>query len=275
MPLHPPNDILFRIKDGVGIAEINRPAKKNALNSRCWELLESILDTAGKDPEIRVLVVTGTGTGMFCSGVDVSLDDPFMAGMLQALETDDPAAVRALLKTIHDILLRLASLPIPTIAAFNGDCFSGGLELALACDIRVARATMTMAFQETRLGLMPDLGGTVRLSRLVGPGTAKDLIFSCRKLTSDQAMRLGLVQHVFPDAGFMDQVIAYAGTLAANSPRAIEGVKATIDASAGLDLESAMALERRHAASTILSRQCVEGIGAFLEKRPPVWKRTS
>jgi len=145
------------------------------------------------------------------------------------------------------------------------------MELALACDIRIARRHSYICFQETRLGLIPDLGGTIRLSRLIGPGNAKDLIMSCRKVGTGEAKTLGLIQHIFPEKGFMDHVMEYTQTIVENSPRAVKAVKTIIDSTWLMPGKEAFEFERDEAAETILSRQCIEGIGSFFEKRPPCW----
>lgn len=190
--------------------------------------------------------------------------------MFHALQKKDKGLLVKNLEYIHTVLSTLETLPFPTIAAFNGDVYSGGIEFSLACDIRVAKEAIVIAFQETRLGLIPDLGGTIRLSRLLGPANAKDLIFSCRQIGPEEAKALGIVQQIFPADGFMAHVIDYASTLVSNSPRAIEAVKKIINTTYGMDLEEALEIERDEASETILSNQCIEGIGAFFEKRAPV-----
>ena len=165
----------------------------------------------------------------------------------------------------------LARLPFPTIAAINGICYSGGLELSLACDIRIAGHDAVLCFQETRLGLIPDLGGTVRLTRLVGPGRAKELIFSARKIDPHEALSIGLLEYVFAKENFMEQVETYVKNLMSNGPQAIKSVKQIVDAAMDLPETEALALEKEQAAVNILSGQCIEGIGAFLEKRTPKW----
>jgi len=270
MSSHDP-EIGFRKQGAIGIVEINRPLKKNAINYTCWEQMSTIIDSVRSAGEIKSLVITGKGDEMFSAGVDVSLQDPFVQNIFKAINENNKEKITRNFLFVHGILSNLASLPIPTIAALNADAYSGGLELALACDIRVAGQKAALCFQETRLGLIPDLGGTVRLSRLIGPGNAKDLIFSCRKIDTNEAKQMGLVQHIFPDQGFMDHVLTYAGTIIENSPRAIEAVKKIIGETGAMPLETALAVERDEAGDTILSKQCFEGIGAFFEKRPPCW----
>ena len=174
---------------------------------------------------------------------------------------------------IQDVLFKLACLPLPTVAAINGLCYSGAVELAAACDIRVAKEGVVICLQETRLGLIPDLGGTVRLAGLIGPGRAKDLIFTAREISSDEGKELGLINHIFPKENFRSHVIDYVKSITANSPSALRAVKEIINATASMDEAEALAFERKKAAENVLSEQCLEGIGAFLEKRLPKWKR--
>jgi enoyl-CoA hydratase/carnithine racemase len=169
------------------------------------------------------------------------------------------------------VLSKLAHLPFPTIAAINGLCYSGAVELAAACDIRVAREGAVICLQETRLGLIPDLGGTVRLAGLIGPGRAKDLIFTAREILPDEAKELGLINHIFPKENFKSQVIEYVKRITANSPSALRAVKEIINATAAMDEDEALKFEREKAAENALSEQCLEGIGAFLENREPRW----
>jgi len=267
--------IIFEEKEGVAFIRFNRPEKKNAINAECWQLFDTYFQDLASRTDIRALVITGNKAGIFSAGVDVNPSDPLIARLLEALQAEDRQTILAGIAYMQKILTALADLPLPTIAAIDGACYSGGLELCLACDIRIASQSAELCFQETRLGLIPDLGGTVRLARLVGPSRAKDLIFSARILDPDQALAMGLVNHVFPSENFMQQVALYVADLLANSPRAIQAVKQIISDSLDLPLDVALKLEQELAADTILSSQCIEGVGAFLEKREPHWLKKS
>ncbi len=263
--------IVYEEKNQVAFIRFNRPKKKNAINTECWQLLDTHLKKIASRPDIRALVITGAKTGIFSAGVDVNPTDALIDRLFTALQGKDRQTILDGIAYMQGILSGLADLPFPTVAAINGICYSGGLELALACDIRIASQDAELCFQETRLGLIPDLGGTVRLARLVGPSRAKELIFSARKFDPAQALALGLVNCVFPSENFMPQILQYVADLTANSPRAIEAVKRIITESIDLPVDVALKLEREQAADTILSGQCIEGIGAFLEKRAPRW----
>jgi len=255
----------------VACIRFNRPNKKNAINSECWQLLDNHFQELASRSDIRILVITGATAGIFSAGVDVNPSEPLTAKLFAALQKNDREAVLAGIAYMQNIISKLANLPFPTIAAINGICYSGGLELAVACDLRIASQEAELCFQETRLGLIPDLGGTVRLARLVGPARAKELIFSARKFDPNQALAMGLVNHVFPSANFVQQVDRYVADLLSNGPHAIQAVKEIITDSMDLPLDVALKLEREQAVDTILSGQCIAGISAFLEKKGPRW----
>lgn len=263
--------LFFHREDEIAFIEINRPQKKNALNYDCWQLFDKYFEELGSDSLIRALVITGRPENIFSAGFDVTPTDKFVVDMLQALENRDKAKLTDGFAYIQSVLSKLARLPFPTVAAINGLCFSGAVELAAACDIRVAKADAVIGLQETRLGLIPDLGGTVRLARLIGPGRAKDLIFTARKILPDEAKDLGLVNHIFPAESFNARIIEYVKSITANGPSALLAVKEIIDSTMTMTEADALAFERVKAAENILSRQCIEGISSFLEKRPPKW----
>jgi enoyl-CoA hydratase/carnithine racemase len=195
--------------------------------------------------------------------------------MFQALENREKAKLVEGFAYIQSVLSKLSRLPFPTIAAINGLCYGGAVELAAACDIRVVKEGAVMCLQETRLGLIPDLGGTVRLAKLIGPGRAKDLIFTARPILPEEAKELGLVNHIFPKKDFQSHVIEYVKSITVNGPRALRVVKEIIDSTLTMNAVEALAFEREKAAENILSRQCIEGISAFLEKRLPKWSSDS
>jgi len=264
--------LLYDQRDGVAYIRLNRPDMKNAINFECWQLFEEYFQDLLLKSHIRALVITGATPDIFSAGVDVHPSDPLISKLFTALQEKNRKTVLEGISYMQNILCMLASLPFPTIAAINGLCYSGGLELALACDIRIACHNAVLCFQETRLGLIPDLGGTVRLARLVGPGRAKELIFSARKIEPREALTLGLLNHVFTKENFMQQIETYVESLVSNGPKAIESVKRIIDSAVGIPAAEALVLEKEQAAITILSGQCVEGISAFLEKRAPKWQ---
>jgi enoyl-CoA hydratase len=267
------NDILiYREEDRIAFIEINRPERKNALNWDCWQLFDEYFEKLSTNKDIRALVITGHSEDLFSAGADVTPTDKFIADMFQFLQDQDKDKLEQGFAYIQGVLSKLAHLPFPTVAAINGLCYSGAVELAAACDLRVAREGAVICLQETRLGLIPDLGGTVRLAGLIGPGRAKDLIFTGREILPDEAKELGLINHIYPKENFRSHVIEYVKRITANSPSALRAVKEIINATVAMDEDDALAFESEKAAENVLSEQCLEGIGAFLEKKPPEWK---
>ncbi len=264
--------LLYDEKDGIAFIRMNRPDMKNAINSECWHLFEEYFQTLSSQSHIRALVITGTTPGIFSAGVDVHPSDPLISRLFTALQENNRKVVLEGIAYMQGVFTMLADLPFPTIAAINGICYSGGLELSLACDIRIASHDTVLCFQETRLGLIPDLGGTVRLARLVGPGRAKELIFSARKIDPDEALTMGLLNHVFLKKDFIRQVETYVNNLMTNGPQAINSVKHIVDAAMDISEKEALIVEKEQATINIMSGQCIEGIGAFLEKRAPKWR---
>ena len=263
--------LLYDEKNGVVFIRMNRPEMKNAIDSECWHLFEDYFQSLSSRTDVRALVITGADPGVFSAGVDVHPSDPLINGLFTALERGDRKTVLQGIAYMQGVLSMLAGLPFPTIAAINGICYSGGLELSLACDIRIASHDAVLCFRETRLGLIPDLGGTVRLTRLVGPGRAKELIFSARRIDPDEALSLGLLNHVYAREDFIQQIERYTEGIMANGPRAIQCVKQIIDASMDIPQTEALKIETEQAADNLLGGQCIEGISAFLEKRTPDW----
>ena len=264
--------LIYREEERIAFIEINRPQKKNALNVECWQFFDKYFEKLNTHKDIRALVITGHTEDIFSAGVDVTPTDSWISDMFQALENKEKDKLEQGFAYIQGVLSNLTHLPFPTIAAINGLCYSGAVELATACDIRVAKEGAVICLQETRLGLIPDLGGTVRLAGLIGPARAKDLIYTAREILPDEAKQLGLINHIFPKENFRSHVIEYVKRIIASSPSALRAVKEIINATGAMDEGEALAFERKKAAENVLSQQCIEGIGAFLEKRKPNWK---
>lgn len=182
--------------------------------------------------------------------------------------TDLPSAADFL----HDVcavMERVAALPMPTIAAIKGAALGGGLELALSCDVRVATATSRLGLPETSLGVLPGASGTQRLARLVGPGRAKAMMFSAEPVTGEEAHRIGLVETLTQDDDPLPTALDLAHRIAANSPRAVRNVKRSVDEGLGLELGTALRLERDLWLDLIPQGDLHEGVAAFVERRTP------
>ena len=240
----------------VAVASIDRPKALNALNSAVLDELDALLDAVRADETIRVLILTGSGDKAFVAGADI--------GEMSSLTK---AQGEAFGKKGNDVFLKLETLPIPTIAAVNGYALGGGCELSMACDIRICSDTAVFGQPETGLGITPGFGGTQRLARLVGAGMAKQMIYTAKNIKADEALRIGLVNAVYPKEELMGAAMKLAETIAANAPIAVRACKKAIDEGLTLKMDEAVALEEGLFGSCFETEDQNEGMGAFLEKR--------
>ncbi len=248
--------ILLEKKDHVAIATVNRPKALNALNSEVLNDLNTLLDEIAADPEIRVLVLTGSGEKAFVAGADIG-----------EMSTLTKAEGEVFGKKGNDVFRKLETLPIPAIAAVNGYALGGGCELAMACDIRLCSDTAVFGQPETGLGITPGFGGTQRLARLVGSGMAKQLIYSARNIKADEALRIGLCNAVYPAEELMPAAEKLAETIAKNAPIAVRACKKAINEGLEMPMDEAVALEEKLFGSCFETADQKEGMQAFLEKR--------
>jgi enoyl-CoA hydratase len=230
--------------------------------------LERATDELSRDLP-RAIVITGAGDEAFCSGFDVSPENPLVADFMKVLERKEIEPARQLIGRIRKAVDGFINLPVPIIAAINGLAYGGGMELATRCDLRVMDRTATLCFSEVRLGLMPDWGGGPYLTQLVGRAVASDLILTARVVEADEAMTLGLVNRVSDSGQAVDEALALAGLIAENGPTAVRHALAVIRQSLGMSLENALELEADKAAELIASGECVHGITAFMGKEDP------
>lgn len=234
----------------------NRPDRLNALDEQMLaELEEAVAAVAAT--ATRALIVTGKGRA-FMAGADIR----------QFLEFDSYRAYNFVCRG-HRLLQQLAALPLPVLAAVNGFALGGGLELALACDCLYAAAEAKFGLPEVNLGIMPGLGGTQRLARLLGPARAKELCFTGRVFSAAEAKELGLVSQIWPQAELLPAVTQIARELAAKSRPSLALIKKTINEGAAADLAPALQLEAQAFALCFAGPDPKEGAQAFLAKRPP------
>jgi len=250
--------LLFDLSENIGTLTFNRPKALNAINMEMIEELGLLLDTIEKDPEIRVLVLTGSGDKAFVAGADISE----LTGLdaLQAKKFSEKGQ-----KTFS----RLESLKIPVIAAVNGFALGGGTEVALACDFIYASEKALFGLPEITLGLIPGFGGTQRLARLVGPNLAKELIFTGKTLSAARAESLGIVNLVCAPEALMDEVMKIAKIMAKKGRVSIRAAKEAITVGLSADLETGCRIENNAFALCMASLDAREGTQAFLEKRKP------
>jgi enoyl-CoA hydratase/carnithine racemase len=257
--------ILSERNDGILTPTLNRPEKRNAINFELYEQLDGALQQAAIADGLRVVLVRGAGS-TFSSGIDVTslmlLAQKYGAGWQQRMRT--------ITAGFQAVLNRLERLELPVIALLHGHCLGLALELALACDLRVAAEGTRLGLPETRLGMIPDVGGTTRLTRLIGPARAKELIFTGREIDAAQAAELGLVNHVVPAEALAAHGEALAAEIAAAAPLAVGMSKRVIDGAA--DLDRGLQLEAWAQSQLFQSEDFMEAIRAFMERRAPEFK---
>ena len=257
--------LLYEVKDGIATLTLNRPDRLNALGGSLREDLHDAVTRSAADPEVRVMVITGAGKG-FCSGGDVKAMGEAKAGQRERplIEKIAPGRDRT--------LLAMREAPQPIIAAVNGAAAGAGMNLALGCDIRIAStaARFTQAF--VKRGLHPDWGGTYFLPRVVGTAKACEMIFTGDVIDAAEAERLGIVSRVVAPEELMPTAYELARRIAAGPPVAIRLAKRSIYANSELDLRAALQVETMAQNICFETEDATEGIRAFGEKRPPVFK---
>jgi len=255
-------------KERIAVVTLNRPERWNAFNEEMWSSLDQVVSKL-EEKLPRVVVVTGAGKKAFCAGFDVNPDNPQVATLIDAVQEQDRGPADILIRRIRSAVDGLFSLPVPIIAAVNGSAYGGGAEIAFRCDMRVIDPNAVICSSEVRLGLMPDHGGGVALTRLVGPSKAADIILTARKVTAKEAFNLGLVNRISAPGKSLDESIALAETIAKNGPRAVRFALEVIRRTADMSLKEALELELERAVTLISSGECYHGISAFLSKKEP------
>ncbi|WP_282172425.1 enoyl-CoA hydratase/isomerase family protein [Cytobacillus firmus] len=253
------NNILVRAEEGIGFIIINRPELRNALNIDTLLEIETALDKMRDDEDIRVIIFTGAGEKCFAAGADIS--QLSKRTMIDALKPNMTATYR-----------KIEDYEKPTIAAINGYALGGGLELALACDIRVASLNAKVCLPEVGLGIMPGAGGTQRLSRIIGKGKAMELILTGDVITAAEAERLNLISKAVPQEELIETAKGYARRISVKGPLALRMAKAAVNRGADMEMEAALYLEKLAQTILIGSEDKLEGTQAFLEKRTPQFK---
>ena len=247
---------LYEKRSRVGIVKFNQPAKLNAIDDTVLEELAAILEAAEQDPEIGCLVLTGEGPKAFSAGGDIG--EEIKKGSLEGYDF-------VLGFTRVNYLIEHARMPV--IAAINGWCLGGGTEISLACDIRIAADNAKMGSPEVDLGLMPGVGGTTRLPRIIGESKAKIWVFTGDKYTAQQCLELGVVDMVVPADKLLEEAVAFAERLAAKPPLAIKYLKANIHEGLQIDLDRALRMEGFTNALLFGTADKYEAMLAFMEKR--------
>ncbi len=237
------NYVILTEKDGVATIRLNRPEKANAFDGGMWLVLEKTAENIRLNRGVRAVILTGEGKA-FCGGLDINQ----AAAQGVALGQEAARGGFDTLQYVSKVFTMYERLPVPVIAAINGGCIGLGMELALACDIRLAADSAIFSIPEVVFGLVPDCGGTQRLPRLVGPAMAKELVLTGRRIDAAEALRIGLVNHIYPSEMLLTEAEKMAGEIASHSIQAVQASKRCINAAlnntldAGLQFETASAL---------------------------------
>lgn len=255
-------NVRFEVADGIGLATFDRPARLNALDARTLEELAEIVGEV-EAGAARALILTGAGDRAFVAGGDLAS----MARM-------GPEEALRFAERGHAVLDRLEALPVPTLAAVNGVALGGGCEVVLACDLVYASTRARLGQPEVNLGIIPGFGGTQRLPRRVGDLRALELLLTGEPVDAPRARELGLVLEVLAPDELLPYVRRKAALIASRGPLAVAAAKRLARAGRDLPLAKAQELERREFAALFATRDAHEGIGAFLEKRPPAYRGT-
>jgi len=255
------NNILVEKENSIAVLTINRPKVLNALNAETLEEIGQAIEELGADAGTRVIILTGAGDRAFVAGADIAF-----------MSTLTPLEAREFAKKGQAVLSRIENVSKPVIAAINGFALGGGCELAMACDIRVASEKAKVGQPEVNLGLLAGFGGTQRLTRLVNPGWAKEILFTADVYDAQTAKSIGLVNHVVPAEQLMDFCRDMAGRIAQRGPLGVRFSKEAVNEGQNMDLEKALAHEADLFGLIFSTEDHNEGIGAFLGKRKAEFK---
>jgi len=253
--------VIYEKSEGIAIITLNRPEVLNTFSKELIDEVLQVLEDVKNDESVRVVVLTGAGEKAFSAGADIKA----MKGM-------NALRARELSLMGEKLCGSLENLQKPVIAAINGYAVGGGLEVAMACDFRIASENARMGQTEINIGFIPGWGGTQRLTRLVGKTKAKELVFTGKMIDAETAEQLGILNAVVQADKFKETVRQYAAELAAKAPVALRVAKALINKGADISLDSALALEREGFSAVASTEDLQEGVAAFTEKRKPTFK---
>lgn len=255
------NLLKFTTEPPLAIITINRPEVRNALSNALVEELAEAFEKVENDEQIRALIITGEGDKAFMAGADI-----------KELQERDFVLGRNQTRRRQEVFNRLAEMPIPVIAAINGFALGAGLEVAIACTLRVASENAKLGSPEVNLGLIPGDGATQRLPRLIGFGRAMEMVLTARIISADEAYQIGLVNKVVSPDQLMEEAKKLALLIASKSPLAIQYAKEAVNRSLEVGIYEGLAHESYLHALSCASQDKAEGVAAFLEKRKPEFK---
>ncbi|WP_341301495.1 enoyl-CoA hydratase [Lysinibacillus sp. FSL H8-0500] len=252
--------VRFELLEGssIGLITLARPEAANAMSVQLLRELSDTLDQINGDPAVRVVLLTGAGEKAFCAGAD-----------LKERKGMSDRQVKQIVQLIGATVAKVETLAQPVIAVLNGVAFGGGLELALACDLRIATTHVKLGLTETSLGIIPGAGGTQRLPRLIGLGKAKELIYTARRLNAEEAKDYGIVEYVYEGHEVMEKAQQLAQEMAKNAPLSLVQAKVAINQGVEVDLATGLKIESLAYSALIPTEDRLEGLLAFQEKRSP------
>lgn len=249
------------IEEHIALITLQRPEAANAMSKELLDELNNTLQAVDSNPSIYCTILTGSGEKAFCAGADLKE----RKGMTNS-------EVIQAVQLISSTVTRVEQMKMPVIAAINGVAFGGGLELALACDLRVAADHVKLGLTETSLAIIPGAGGTQRLPRLIGIGQAKRLIYTAKPVSAHEAMSLGLIEEIATSDQLLHTTMTTAKLIANNGPIALRQAKQAIDSGMQTDLLTGLTIEHLCYKETIATDDRLEGLTAFQEKRKPKYK---
>ncbi|HJF33007.1 MAG TPA: enoyl-CoA hydratase/isomerase family protein [Sporosarcina psychrophila] len=252
--------IRYEQKGNLAFVTLDRPGAMNAFNYDMLVELGQITESIRINPDIRVVIFTGSGDHAFSVGAD-----------LKERKTLTELQVKRNVYKIGEVFSAIENLPQPTIAMMNGFAFGGGMELALACDFRIAADTALMGLTETGLAIIPGAGGTQRLPRLIGEAKALELILTARKMSATEALGYGVLTKITAPENLIRETADFADSILANGPIALQQAKFAIKHGMNVDLQTGLAIERKAYEFTIPTEDRIEALNAFSEKRKPVF----
>ena len=277
MDTNPASDVVtVEVRNHVALVWLDRPDQRNAMAPPFWLEFPGVIEGLGADDEIRAIVLAAKGPA-FTIGLDLTAFGPVIATGSLAPDPAAPAspvahrrATFALLKRMQRAASALADCPKPVIAAIHGYCIGAGVDLVTGCDIRYAAADATFSVRETKLALVADVGTLQRLPAIVDPGWVAEIAYTGRDFSADEALDMGLVSRVLPDAAAVQkEALALAEQIATNSPLAVQGTKAVLRAGRGRSIEESLDYVALWNAAFMHSDDLGEAISAFVERRPP------
>lgn len=258
--------VLYEVKGHIAIITLNRPERINALDMDVWRLLGEYADRLAEDRNVRCAVLFGNGEKGFTAGLDLKGEFPITEIIQEESESIKVQKLYEMVKRMRDIFTKLEEQPKPVIAGIHGYCLGGGVQLIACCDIRIASEDAKFGLPEVQMGMFPDLGGTQRLPRIIGPGATKELIFTGKIIDAQEALRIHLIDKLTKRENLRDEVMRLAEEIARNAPIAVQNAKRAINNSMRFHLPDGLDYETRLSSVTLNSKDLIRGLLSAFNK---------